>query len=170
MNDPKQNFNWCVEQSQSIHCRRSKLWKTISSESNLELFHPFCKKNNIITWPGYNSEDILVYLNGRTMRRKFVFWEKNFGYDLFINQMGFEPSFVSWRVKEENERSIITISIWPYLFNKGNKAFNWFPFNLFVQPSLKKYLYSVTQGLKYYLENDKKIKKNQYGTHRWFST
>ena len=32
-----------------------------------------------------------------------------------------------------------------------------------------KYLRSVTDGLKYYLENDKKIKKNQFGTHRWFS-
>ena len=170
MNDPKQNFNWCVEKSQIIHCKRSKLWKTISSESNLELFHPFCKKNNIITWPGDNSEDILVYLNGMTMRRKFVFWEKNFGYDLFIYQMGFEPSFVSWRVKEENEGSIITISVWPYLFNKGNKVFNWFPYKLFVRPNLEKYLSSVLKGLKYYLENDKKIKKNQFGLHRWFST
>ena len=80
MNDPKQDFNWCVEQSRIIHCKRSKIWETISSESNLELFHPFCKKNNIITWSGDKSEDILVYLNGRTMIRKFVFWEKNFGY------------------------------------------------------------------------------------------
>ena len=169
MNDPKQNFNWCVEKSQIIHCKRSKLWKTISSESNLELFHPFCKKNNIITWSGYNSEDILVYLNGRTMRRKFVFWEEDFGYDLFINQVGFEPSLVSWRVQDENEGSIITISVWPYLFNKGKKAVNWFPFKLFVHPSLEKYLSSVLKGLKYYLENDKKIKKNQFGIHQWFS-
>ena len=169
MNDPKQNFNWCVEQSQIIHCKRSKLWKTISSESNLELFHPFCKTNNIIIWPGDKSEDILVYLNGRTMRRKFIFWEKNFGYDLFINQMGFESSLVSWRIKDENEGSRITISVWPYLFNKGNKVFNWFPFKFFVHPSLEKYLSSVLKGLKYYLENDKKIKKNQFGLHRWFS-
>ena len=170
MNGLKQNYFWRVEQSQIIHCKLSKLWKTISSESNLELFHPFCKKNNIITWPGDNSEDILIYLNGRTMRRKFVFWKKNFGYDLFINQIGFESSFVSWRIKKYNQNSIITISIFPYLFNKRNKNLNWFPFNLFVQPSLKKYLYSVTKGLKYCLENDKKVKKNQFGTHRWFST
>ena len=44
MNDPRLNFNWCVEQTQIIHCKRSKIWETISSESNLELFHPFCKK------------------------------------------------------------------------------------------------------------------------------
>ena len=28
-----------------------------------------------------NSEDILIYLNGRTMRRKFVFWKKNFPFN-----------------------------------------------------------------------------------------
>ena len=141
MNDPRLNFNWCVEQTQIIHCKRSKIWETISSESNLELFHPFCKKNNIITWPGDKSEDILVYLNGRTMTRKFVFWEENLGYDLFINQAGFEPSFVTWRVKSNNQQSIITISIWPYLFNRGKKAFNYLPFHLFVRPSLEKYLF-----------------------------
>ena len=169
MNGLKQNYFWRVEQSQIIHCKRSKLWKTISSESNLELFHPFCKINNIITWPGYKSEDILIYLNGRIMRRKFVFWENNFGYDLFINQIGFESSFVSWRIKRDNEDSIVTISISPYLFNKGRRNLNWLPFHLFVRPSIKKYLYSVTQGLKYYLENDIEIKKNQFGTHKWFS-
>ena len=169
MNDPRLNFNWCVEQTQIIHCKRSKIWETISSESNLELFHPFCKKNNIITWPGDKSEDILVYLNGRTMTRKFVFWEKNFGYDLFINEIGFESSFVSWRINRYNENSKITISVFPYLYNKGNKKLNWIPFKIFIQPMLKKYLSSVTDGLKYYLENDKKITKNQFGTHRWFS-
>ena len=128
-----------------------------------------CKKNNIITWPGDKSEDILVYLNGRTMTRKFVFWEKNFGYDLFINEMGFESSFVSWRINRFNENSKITISVFPYLYNKGNKKLNWIPFKIFIQPMLNKYLSSVTDGLKYYLENDKRIKKNQFGTHRWFS-
>ena len=162
-------FSRCIKQSQTIHCNQSKLWKIISSESNLELFHPFVKENKIISWGGGKSEDILIYLNGRTMKRKFVFWEENVGYDLFINQAGFESSFVSWRVKGNNQRTIITISIWPYLFNKGNKVFNFFPFQLFVRPSLEKYLFSVLKGLKYFLENDKVVKKNQFGKHSWFS-
>ena len=55
------------------------------------------------------------------------------------------------------------------IYNKGNKKLNWIPFKIFIQPMLKKYLSSVTDGLKYYLENNKKIKKNQFGTHMWFS-
>ena len=169
MVNPSLNFIWYIKQSQTIHCNQSKLWETISSESNLEFFHPFVKENKIVSWKEDQYEDILIYLNGRTMKRKFVFWEENVGYDLFINQTGFEPSFVSWRVIGDNQRSIITISIWPYLFNKGNKAFNYFPFQLFVRPSLEKYLFSVLRGLKYFLENDKVVKKNQFGKHSWFS-
>ena len=169
MVNPSLNFIWYIKQSQTIHCNQSKLWKIISSESNLELFHPFVKENKIISWGGGQYEDILIYLNGRTMKRKFVFWEENFGYDLFINQVGFESSFVSWRIEEVNERSMITIKIWPYLFNKGNKVFNWFPFMFFIRPSLEKYLSSVLKGLKYFLEKDKVVKKNQFGKHAWFS-
>ena len=167
-NNSKEYF-WPVQREVNVNLSKTEVWKIISSESNLELFHPFVKENKIISWTGRQSEDILIYLNGRTMKRKFVFWEENFGYDLFINQAGFEPSFVSWRVIGDNQRSIITISIWPYLFNKGNKAFNYFPFQLFVRPSLEKYLFSVLRGLKYFLENDKVVKKNQFGKHAWFS-
>ena len=88
---------------------------------------------------------------------------------MFINEDGVDPSFVSWRIKQVSKNSLITISISPYLFNKGNKIFNWFPFRVFIRPSLEKYLYSVLGGLKYYLENDKKVEKNQFGIHPWFS-
>jgi len=163
------NFNWHVGHSQIIQCKLSKLWETISLESNLELFHPFCKKNNVISWPGVHSQDSLLYLNGMMMIRNFVFWKENYGYDLFINENGGETSFVSWRIKKLNNNSKITISIFPYLFNKGHKVFNWFPFMMFVRPNLEKYLSSVLDGLKYYLESDLKVKKNQFGLHPWFS-
>tara|TARA_B100000287_G_scaffold426386_1_gene474204 strand:- start:1891 stop:2403 length:513 start_codon:yes stop_codon:yes gene_type:complete len=169
MEDYKQNFLWHIEHSQMIKCKLDKLWETISSESNLELFHPFCNKNQVTIWPGNQSQDRLVYLNGRTMTRNFVFWKENHGYDLFINEDGVDPSFVSWRIKQVSKNSLITISISPYLFNKGNKIFNWFPFRVLIRPSLEKYLYSVLGGLKYYLENGKKVEKNQFGVHPWFS-
>ena len=70
----KLNFIWHVKRSQTIRCSSSKLWRIISSESNLELFHPFVKENQIISWKENQYEDILIYLNGRKMKRQFVFW------------------------------------------------------------------------------------------------
>ena len=60
MVNPSLNFIWYIKQSQTIHCNQSKLWKIISSKSNLELFHPFVKKNKIISWEGGQYEDILI--------------------------------------------------------------------------------------------------------------
>ena len=37
-------------------------------------------------------------------------------------------------------------------------------------PLLKKYLNSVTEGIKYYLEEGTSVKQNQFGKHRWFSS
>ena len=47
-----------------------KIWKLFSTPSHLELFHPFCLKNEVVKWDGIHSEDRLEYLNGRKMKRK----------------------------------------------------------------------------------------------------
>tara|TARA_B100001250_G_scaffold301584_1_gene263286 strand:+ start:1699 stop:1917 length:219 start_codon:yes stop_codon:yes gene_type:complete len=43
---------WKIEHEEKISASVEKLWELITSPSNLELFHPFCKKNKVITWPG----------------------------------------------------------------------------------------------------------------------
>ena len=83
----RQSFFRCISSRKIIKCSLQDLWSIISSQSNLELFHPFCKKNNAIIWNGNGSEDELEYLNGRKMKRKFVRWEEGIGYDLYINQL-----------------------------------------------------------------------------------
>ena len=62
---------WKVYYEEEINSSVDSLWDLISSPSNLELFHPFCKSNKIIKWPGENSIDELIYLNGLTFIRKF---------------------------------------------------------------------------------------------------
>ena len=54
-----------------------KIWETISKESNLELFHPFCKKNPTIAWEEDRHQDEIHYINGFILKREFVAWEKN---------------------------------------------------------------------------------------------
>ena len=73
------------------------------------------------------------------------------------------------KIKGDNYKSIINISVNPYLFNSGNKYLNVLPYYLITRPFLLSYLDSVTSGLKYYLEQGKIVTKNQYGKHIWFS-
>ena len=152
-----------------INCSISKLWKIISIESNLELFHPFCKYNRIIEWSNENSIDEIEYLNGLILRRKFCRWVDNSGYDLYINQKGRPSSNVIWRIMEKRDKCRISITVYPYLFNQGKKIIDIFPFYIFVKPLIKKYLKSVIGGLKWYTEKEIPIRKNQFGRHIWFS-
>ena len=164
-----EKFNWHVTQSAKIDCNVHKLWKIITTKSNLELFHPFCKKNKVIKWLGSESIDEIQYLNGSVFRRKFCSWINEVGYDLYINQLNKPSSFVSWRLSEKEDKSSITITVFPYLFNRGYKMVNFFPFFLVVRPLLSKYLSSVVGGLKLYAETDRQVEKNYFGKHLWFS-
>lgn len=169
LHDKHKKFHWHIAKSQKFKCTRSELWDIISRPSNLELFHPFCEKNPISNWPGINSADTIHYYNGLKLERNFINWEDNIGYDLTIGTKNGEKSFVSWRIKERDNISELTIAVYPYLNNRGSKITNFLPFFIIVRPSLGKYLNSVLQGLEFYSRTNKKVKKNQFGTHNFFS-
>ena len=94
-----------VYYEEKINSSLSSLWDLISSPSNLELFHPFCKSNKIVNWPGEHSIDELIYLNGLTFIRKFKTWDKKKGYSLLIGERDKEQSYVVWEITKNNEKS-----------------------------------------------------------------
>ena len=147
-----------------------KIWETISKESNLELFHPFCKKNPTIAWEEDRHQDEIHYINGFILKREFVAWEKNIGYDLVIGNKKHKQSFVSWRINDRSSvGSSLSISIYPYIFNMGLKFYDRIPFELYIRPQLSSYLDSVLGGLKWHIDHNKPTPKNHFGTHKWFS-
>ena len=62
-----------------------------------------------------------------------------------------------------------TITIMPYIFNRGSKIWNFFPFFAYTKPKLSNYLDSVLMGLKFFSEKKEVVAANQFGTHSWFS-
>ena len=162
-------FNFKVSHSMKLNVSIDKLWSLISSEGNLEFYHPFCKKNIAKSWPGINSIDQLQYYNGDIYTRKFINWIDNVGYDLYISKKNYPNSLVKWRIQESNGIIKLNITIYPYVFNTGYKILNIIPFYTFVKPSLNNYLKNIEKGLIYYLKTNKKVKKNQFGNHNWFS-
>ncbi len=162
-------FNFKVSHSMKFNVSNDRLWSVISSEGNLEFFHPFCEKNIAKNWSGINSIDELQYYNGDIYTRKFINWIDNVGYDLYISKKNYPSSLVKWRIKESNKTIKLNITIYPYVFNTGYKIFNIIPFYTFVKPKLYIYLKNIEKGLIYYLETNQKVKKNQFGSHNWFS-
>ena len=155
-----------VQSQLEINKESNTVIDLIKSKSNLEKFHPFCKKNIVVKWKGKNSEDIVIYHNNKQYVRKFTEWHQS-GYKLEI----FEDrklADISWNVKDLNNKSIIKISAKPYLPYKY-RIINVIVFNLYVKYVLQSYLNSVVKGLKYYLETNKTASDNQFGKHIWYS-
>jgi len=162
-------YNWYVKSRRVIDTNIANLWEIISSPSNLDLYHPFCLKNQVIHWSKEKSIDRIIYLNGKTFERKFFNWIPNIGYDLKINQINKSDSLVKWRIYSVKDKPEIEIKVYPYVFNQGSMILNILPFTIFSKPLLTNYLESVTLGLKYYAETGNVVSKNQFGKNIWFS-
>ena len=165
------NYIWRIRTDKSIKVSASNLWNIISKPSNLELFHPFCKKNPIKNWPGKSSIDEIYYYNELVFERNFIEWFDNKGYDLLIGEKKGPKSLVKWRIdKISKNHSNINITIYPHKFNKEFSIGNFFKFYILVYPVIKKYLNQVLKGLEWHIKTEKKIPKNMFGNNKFFST
>ena len=164
-----EGYIWEIERKVLINSRISKVWDTISSESHLENFHPFCKKNEVEEWVSDSHKDTVAYYNNRVLHRNFYNWLEGKGFDLIIGDSEGNDSHVFWRLSNKGSKTLVSIRIKPYIFNKGSKFLNFIPFFAFVRPKLANYLYSVLMGLKYYSENGQIVIRDQFGAHTWFS-
>ena len=101
-----------VSVTKHIPASKDSLWEAISSERNLENFHPFCQSNNVKKWAKDESIDELVYLNNRTYTRKWREWTDGKGYALTISNGRFTAD-VDWCISGDENSSKIMISIKP---------------------------------------------------------
>ena len=148
--------------------RLDDVWKVISSKEALELFHPYCLRNKVISW-GDSKVDEIVYLNGMVFVREFTSWNPNHGFELTIGKRGGKKSKVRWEITKTNSGCLISITVIPYKSSKVPKVLYPLVSVFIVRPRLKRYLGYVLMGLNFYLTNKKVVKMNQFGSHPWFS-
>ena len=60
-----------VESKVELNLPKSKILDLIREPGNLNKYHPFCKRNEAIKWPGNGSVDHLEYHNGMKFNREF---------------------------------------------------------------------------------------------------
>ena len=148
----------------------SKIWDTISSPGNLNDIHPFCKENSVVTWPGEKSEDIILYYSGRKLIREFIEWQEGEGYKLMIGRQGGRKTEVHWElIPFEKEKNVLQISLFVPHLQQTSILIRWIPHFFYMRPRMKKYLDSVLQGFEYFITTGKQVKRNQFGSHPWFS-
>lgn len=146
-----------------------KIWKLFSTPSHLELFHPFCKNNKIVIWNEQTKIDKLTYLNGLVYERNIYSWQKNTGFKLYIGKKKGKKSKVEWDLNPINNMVILSIKVTPYISKKFSLKIYNLLLKFYILPLLKRYLKNVLKGIKFYLEDGKVVKHNQFGSHSWFS-
>jgi hypothetical protein len=159
-----------ITNSADFNISSAKLWKVISEPENLNNTHPFCKSNEIISWGEGGRSDRLIYLNGLNYIRTFKTWDEGAGYTLEIGKEGGPQSFVIWEIEPLGEEiSRLKITVYPYLLDWGPGLLTFLLHKIWVKPRLEKYLHSVISGFRYYIKEDKRVPRNHFGKHSWFS-
>ena len=159
-----------VESKVELNLPKSNILNLIREPGNLNKFHPFCKKNEIINWPGNGSVDRLEYHNGMKFNREFYNWTDD-GYDLRIGGKR-NMAIVNWIVEGDENRSSLRVRINPNIKNYipiENKLIQRLFWFLYIKPMLQSYINHVIKGFNHYMKTETNVFRNQFGTHRWFS-
>lgn len=160
---------WPVSFEQEIDTSLSRLWEIISKPGHLEHFHPYCKKNEAVKWPGLESQDLLTYLNGKTYKREILEWNVKESFSLMIGEVDGPKSLVKWQFKDNKKNAKVKITVYPHLLISWPKFFSYLPYKWYITPQLKSYLKAVLCGLKHHAEKEQIIEKNMLASHPWFS-
>ncbi len=165
-----EKYKHSISVSQKIEASPEEIWAVITKPGNLEDCHPFCEQNPVIKWPGVGAKDTIHYYSGWVMQREFVNWIEDVGYDLVIGREGGSQSYVSWRITEEEDGTgTLTITIYPQPLKNIPAMLQWIPYFGIIRPALKSYLESVLKGFEWFITTGEPVRKNQFGSHKWFS-
>ena len=144
-----------VEAERKFNKSKKKILKEIRRPGNLNDYHPFCKENNALKWPGKGSIDELEYINGRKYRRDFIEWDEN-GYVLEIGRYN-KIAKVQWIVNGSEENSSLRVRINPKLPYK-NGLVRWAAWNFYIKFRLQSYINNVLDGFEYFIKTNSFLK------------
>ena len=167
---PGSSFKWPVSVEKAIAAPSQSVWRVISRPGNLELCHPFCRKNPVHVWPGPQSRDEIHYLSGLVYERRFNDWVDGVGYDLDIVGKGGSKARVSWRITPLDDRQCaLRITVYPLTLQNFPTIVRWIPHLYWLRPQLRNYLESVVHGVEWNVIRNEQVPRNAFGTHPWFS-
>ena len=167
IDNPKKS--WSVGYKMKIDSNVDDLWNIITKAGHLDMVHPLCKEKYAILWDKENSKDVLVYTNGVKLIREFKSWKEKQGYTLEIGKENGRKSLVEWKISTENQKTYLSIKVYTFFMRERNLILSFLPHFIFIYPNLRRYLKSVIGGINYHLKNKKRVPRNFFGNHRWFS-
>ena len=169
-----QNKTTKVSADIEINASAKEVWHVISTPGHLSYCHPFCHSNDVEKWDGVGSIDRIKYYNGLLLTRIFTQWDESKGYELIIGRGAYASAKVKWELKslDSNLSELkISINMQPSIILKKYPRISQILLTkLYLVPQMKRYVQSVVNGFKFFLEKGTPVTKNQFGNHKMFST
>ena len=72
-------------------------------------------------------------------------------------------------ISSKNQNIYLSIKVFTFFMREKSLILSFLPHFIFIYPNLRRYLKSVIGGINYYLQNKKRVPRNFFGSHRWFS-
>jgi hypothetical protein len=150
----------------AIAAPAADMWKVLSTPGQLHKYHPYCKANEVIRWPGPGSCDSVTYHSGFFMQRDFMHWHEGIGYDLQIGPPPRKSSWISWRTYPiEEGTSELSIQVTPilesHLPDANKRAYE----ATFFGKTIERYLDHLLRGAEHFVLTGIPVQPRQFGAH-----
>jgi hypothetical protein len=155
-----------IPSSRAIAAPAADLWTMISTPGQLPSYHPYCKANEVMRWPGPGSRDGVAYHSGRYMERDFMTWLEGVGYDLQIGPPPRKSSWISWRIRPVDERaSELSIEVTPVLESRLEAVAKRNYEATYYGRIVEVYLDHLLRGAEHFVLTGTPVQPRQFGSH-----
>ena len=158
-----------ISGSIKVNVSKKNLWGIITEPGHLNNYHPFCKDHEVSKWDGVGCKDVSKSYTGKTINREIVEWESEESYRIKMKNEDKHDTKVQFKILEKDSQVYFKVTLESNAYRDNPRPL-WYPIAyLLIVPSYKKYYNSLLRGLKFYAETGKKVKKNQFGSHKKYS-
>jgi hypothetical protein len=155
-----------VSLARGLSASPAEVWTMISSPGQLDKYHPYCRRNEVIRWPGRGSRDRVIYHSGLAMERDFMSWVDGRGYDLQIGPAPRKTSWISWKIAALGETgSELSITVTPLLESHLLPATKRYFTETYYGKSIEVYLDHLLRGADHFLSTGRTVSARHFGTH-----
>lgn len=163
--------NFEIAGSIPVKASAEALWQIFTTPGHLKKFHPFCKYHQKVkSWKKIGDIDNAEFYSGKEMQRRLIGFKPLESYTIQMQNMDGKNTQVCFSIEKINDKTAkASVHIKTDAYRKIPRPLWPFFVRLYLRKSYKNYLNSILNGLKYYSETGKPVRRNQFGSHKKFS-
>jgi hypothetical protein len=154
-----------------IDCNSEEIWNALNGEGHLLRFNPYISQHeHSCTWTKPGEHDICTYGSGIKLKRTLVEFRKKsilkFQLDTGKSKM---RNWSLFEIKADPNATYFRVSYISRAYENVPRPIFPIFLRLILLPKYKKYLAHVCLGMRHYIQTGSSVKRNQFGSIKYFS-